>query len=73
MRRGDIKIYDGLRIGGALGIMVTIAISVLNDFGISEIIYRGGIIIIGGAWCGVIIAWLNLLMPEVKKDEEKND
>jgi len=64
-----LSISSGFYIGAAIGSVVTVIIS-LDGLSLSEIFVRGGVLIFGGGWCGMMVAWLNNLLPEDNSDDK---
>jgi len=50
--------------GACLGLLAGAAITLLFNLDMSDSVYRTGILTISGAWMGMLLAWLNTLLPE---------
>jgi len=50
--------------GACLGLLAGAAITLLFNLDMSDSIYRTGILSISGAWMGMLLAWLNTLLPD---------
>jgi len=49
--------------GACLGLLAGIVISLLFNLDIADSIYRTSILTVCGAWMGLLLAWLNSLLP----------
>jgi len=64
---GDLKISHGATIGFALGIICTLISILFSNLNFSEVMFRGGVMVIGGVWSGMMIFWLHNLLPKKPK------
>lgn len=52
--------------GACLGLLAGIVIALLFDLDMADSIYRTSILSVCGAWMGLLLAWLNTLLPSAQ-------
>jgi len=58
--------------GACMGLLAGIVIALLFNLDMADSIYRTTILTVCGAWMGLLLAWLNTLLPEHHADESKS-
>jgi len=58
--------------GACMGLLAGIVIALLFNLDMGDSIYRTSILTVCGAWMGLLLAWLNTLLPNHKADESKS-
>lgn len=59
--------------GACLGILAGIVISLLFNLDIADSIYRTSILTVCGAWMGLLLSWLNSLLPAPHAGQESHE
>jgi len=61
-------------IAGCLtGILFGLAICLIQNIPLVDSLFRILILALAGAWMGVLLAWLNVLLPNRKHDQQHQD
>jgi len=48
--------------GASIGLLAGVAICLIIGTSLSDALFRISVLVIGGAWMGVLLAWLNVLL-----------
>lgn len=48
---------------GMMGAAFAFALGMFNDFSMADILFRMLILGVAGAWIGLLLSWLNLILP----------
>jgi len=55
--------------GAMTGLLFGLFICLVRDIPVADSLFRIGVLTAAGAWMGVLLAWLNALLPEQRPDE----
>jgi len=59
--------------GGACGALIGFSICMVVGIDFYETMIRVGVLGIAGAWIGMMLSWLNDLLPTMPQEEEEQD
>lgn len=52
---------------GIMGAAIAFALGMFNDFSMADILFRMLILGVAGAWIGLLLSWLNLILPHQQR------
>jgi len=58
--------------GACMGLLAGVVIALLFNLDMADSIYRTGILTLCGAWMGLLLAWLNTLLPDHSADKHQS-
>jgi len=57
--------------GALAGAGLAFAVCMVNDIGLTDSMFRMGVLAIGGGWVGFLLAWLNDILPKANHHKGK--
>jgi hypothetical protein len=58
--------------GALTGACLAFAVCMFNNISLMDTLFRMFILAVGGAWVGLLLAWLNLILPKNNPNRENN-
>lgn len=68
-----MPVYQASLYGATLGFLSGLVIALIFNLGFADAIFRSLILTIGGGWIGMLLAWLNALLPQTASEEADMD
>jgi len=58
--------------GISIGLLTGIAIAMFLDLEVADAVYRTAVLAVGGAWMGILLAYLNDLLPSPQNQNSEH-